>query len=317
MKTQRRCDRNLTALLLLVAGLSFGCGAGDPGTAIGERWYIVYGSSGFNMDYRGSKQRLERDGAKGRVVVDQAIEKYRFYPPDCVLYQTGLRHHQVLAVCGDRIPVPLEYAVSLEDWSLDDDAVRRVNPPWNHNGRFLERHEVLPLGDVIARANAQPPFRENWAASVSTDARMESLKSDHPANLREKDPQTGDSPLMPLVRAGRLDLVEPMLAAGADVNQANNLGWTPLMAAADDWGRSDGTLVTRLIAAGARLDTQNNAGETALMIAARHGSIIVVQKLLAAGANASLRNKDGRTAAALAADQSNPELIRILREAER
>src|SRR5687768_10472581 len=97
-------QRRLDAILALAAVLVAGCGVGDPGTAIGERWYIVYGSYG-GIDYRGSKQQLERDGAGGRVMVDHAIEKYRFYAPDCVIYHTGMRRHQVLAVCGDRTPL--------------------------------------------------------------------------------------------------------------------------------------------------------------------------------------------------------------------
>ena len=58
-------------------------------------------------------------------------------------------------------------------------------------------------------------------------------------------------------KTGNIDRVRELIAAGADVNQQNNDGWTPL-----HWAAYNGhqEVVQALIAAGANVNQQDNDG---------------------------------------------------------
>ena len=73
-----------------------------------------------------------------------------------------------------------------------------------------------------------------------------------------------------------------MIAAGADVNAANDNGVTPLALACEN---KNDALVERLVTAGANPNAATATGETVLMTAARVGSTAAVTALLDRGAN--------------------------------
>lgn len=99
-----------------------------------------------------------------------------------------------------------------------------------------------------------------------------------------------------------LDLVHALLAAGADVNQSNRWGATPLMAA------KSRQVAEALLAAGAAPDavtipnsTGLTAGQSALMQAAQMGRLPVVLSLLRCAADPDLRDENDASALVLAA----------------
>ena len=94
-------------------------------------------------------------------------------------------------------------------------------------------------------------------------------------------------------RLGNLENVQAAIAAGANVNTANNAGITPLMFAL--WGRNLG-IVQALILAGLDVNVRNDNGGTALMSAACFDHLGIVQALIAAGADVNLVDNDGGTA---------------------
>ncbi len=95
------------------------------------------------------------------------------------------------------------------------------------------------------------------------------------------------------VVTGNARAVEQHIAAGTDLNKAEDLGGsTPLMLAAIYGHRGIGT---RLIAAGADLELQNKPGDTALYQACFFCQPEMVELLLKAGASPDRRNKHGLT----------------------
>ena len=100
-----------------------------------------------------------------------------------------------------------------------------------------------------------------------------------------------------------------MLAGGAVVDAANDLGATPLWTASQNGSTA---MVGRLLAAGADPNAPLLAGETPLMVAARSGSPTVVERLLAAGADPNARGARGQMALMWAAAQHHADAVEAL-----
>jgi ankyrin repeat protein len=108
-------------------------------------------------------------------------------------------------------------------------------------------------------------------------------------------------------QAGDLVAVEGLLLAGAEIDAADNGGWTALHFAA----QSNGTrAVQALLERGASIDKQDEHGNTALFRAvfAYAGSGEVVQALLAAGSDPNLANAHGVSPASLARTIANTDV---------
>jgi ankyrin repeat domain-containing protein 50 len=96
---------------------------------------------------------------------------------------------------------------------------------------------------------------------------------------------------------GHLDVSRFLCDSGADVNAADDDGWTALM-----WACAGGHLdFSRFLCeSGADVNAAANYGWTALMSASKGGHLAVVRCLTEQGADLFARHQDGRTALALA-----------------
>lgn len=128
----------------------------------------------------------------------------------------------------------------------------------------------------------------------------------------------GVTPLMRAAGRGALDIVERLLAAGADVQATDERGYTPLFHACHDPEQDRGhpEVVQRLLDAGADKEAKIGFGVRPLMFAAGNGEAGVVEVLLRAGADPLARNEVGRTALMMVKDRDYVDVINLLHDAE-
>jgi ankyrin len=103
-----------------------------------------------------------------------------------------------------------------------------------------------------------------------------------------------------------------LLAGGADVNEAQLNGSTPL-----HWAvyRDDAELAEAFIEAGATLDTRTREGISPLYLASLYGNPAMIGALLEAGADVSAEGPNGESMLMLASRNGNPDAMRLLIEA--
>ena len=89
------------------------------------------------------------------------------------------------------------------------------------------------------------------------------------------------------------ELVQLLIAKGADMESASTDGLNPLIAAASE---GHPTTVAILLEKGANVNANDTDGTTSLMAAAVRGHKDVVQKLLLASPSVNAQNSDGHTA---------------------
>ena len=119
----------------------------------------------------------------------------------------------------------------------------------------------------------------------------------------------GDTPLHCASGKGHTEIVKLLLAAGADVNQANNSGWTPLQ---DSCQSGHSEVVSMLLAAGADVNKAENHGKTPLYIASEYGNTDMVTVLLAAGADVNQTRDTGKTPLYIASQNGLDEVVELL-----
>ena len=113
------------------------------------------------------------------------------------------------------------------------------------------------------------------------------------------DPAPSSNALFEAIRAGDSAAVRDLLKGGADLNARNDIGDTPLMAAALN---ADAAVLELLLKAGADINAANQAGATALMRAATFED--KARLLVVSGADVKARSRLGNSALILAARES-------------
>ncbi len=119
-----------------------------------------------------------------------------------------------------------------------------------------------------------------------------------------------DTPLIWAARRASVDAVSLLLRNGANPNEQNALGWSPLMVA------GSGAVARILIDHGADLNARDKKGMTALMSAAMWGKLDRVDLLLKAGADTALADARGWTAETYAEKGGFKEIVKRLRGTE-
>lgn len=123
-------------------------------------------------------------------------------------------------------------------------------------------------------------------------------------------PVTGLSDLHTIAARGSVAEIQPCLDAGADINEPNRVGYTPLAIAAS---RGDVEITRALLEAGADVTRIDAVGTTALGAAVMsRAPRDVISLLLDHGADANRPNNRGQSPLDLARKSSALEIVALL-----
>ena len=111
---------------------------------------------------------------------------------------------------------------------------------------------------------------------------------------------------------GHLEIVRLLVEKGANVNTKTEKGHTALMAAAQ-YGHSN--IVQFLLDKGADVNSSYITGKTPLMAATENHHTDTVKMLLDKGADVNLKRRDGKTALSIAIQYHYADLINLLKQA--
>ncbi len=153
---------------------------------------------------------------------------------------------------------------------------------------------------------------------AAEEGRLEDVKqavAAKPEAVKSKDGQRFTA-LHYAAEGGQPEIVEFLLAQGADVNAVGSRGETSLYLAASS---GQVKVIEQLLAGGAGLELANAEGRTPLIRAAMAGQLDALKVLLAAGADPKAKDRQGRTARDLAERYragDSSQVIAILSKAE-
>ena len=183
-----------------------------------------------------------------------------------------------------------------------------------------EQEQCLDPADLWGSGHT-PPMR-----GICFDSRSVKLTVQSGAQLYNS---AGNTPLGMAISRGQNNEAMVLLKHGADINQQNNYGMTPLMKAVnfyDVFWNDDPILdlqyiqrkayifANLLLENGAMIDIQNKNKRTALMLACKNQDANTVRLLLSYGASVNLQDINWRSALMYASEVGDKKSVRLLLE---
>jgi ankyrin repeat protein len=169
---------------------------------------------------------------------------------------------------------------------------------------------LVAARDVVVPVENDAPIA--LAARKNDSAKVRELLDAKPrpdVNVRTAD---GTSALHWAVYHNDVDLVDRLIAAGANVNTQNDYGATPLSEAAVV---GNVQVIRKLLNAGADVESANGDGQTALMILARTSNVEAAKLLISKRANVNaVEQWRGQTPLMWAAAEAQPAMVKLLVE---
>ena len=131
---------------------------------------------------------------------------------------------------------------------------------------------------------------------------LEALLAHEDRRCIDAHSKSGQTALMLAARLGYKDIVCMFFQAGADINEADHYGWTPLNYA---YSGRDTSTVDAIISYGGKADInkKDEQGWTSLMWASYCGNIHNVERLISSQADVHVEDEYGRTALILAVEE--------------
>ena len=182
---------------------------------------------------------------------------------------------------------------------------------WGPRSDQAYREFVRDAGLLAAETLTPDALREMRRISARRGATPPpTAPSDAPEPSSRRAASVSGDVLHRAAKAGDIEVLSALLAAGADVDGRDDRGWTALMHAVDV---GQGPVTELLLAGPVDPDVRAPDGTTALFIAVTRGNSEIVALLRNAGADPWLAGPDGRTAAETARAGGNAAVVTALR----
>lgn len=167
-----------------------------------------------------------------------------------------------------------------------------------------QSEQLEVLSGAVAIQAEQPLIR---AANDDDLQDLERLLTRDNVNVRDKN--TGRTALEHAILNNNHEMVQVLLAAGADVNSRDRSKQTALMLLGSE---TTVEIVWDLINAGAKVNLRDEEGDTALTEIASEKNLPAIMALLHAGAKVENKNDEGQTALIVAARSDHVANVRAL-----
>jgi len=159
----------------------------------------------------------------------------------------------------------------------------------------------------FAQTESQQRRARTYARSAPGPYQMDDEQGSVRARPRQNEQEQAKT-LHDAARDGDIDQVQLLLSKGANVNEKNRMGWTPLHTAIQNRRQA---LIEPLIAKGADINATNNRGQTPLLAAVNIGQKDTVELLIAKGADVNVM-AGSDNALSLAKKRRNTEIVDLL-----
>ncbi|MEY4137867.1 MAG: putative tankyrase type protein [Pseudomonadota bacterium] len=124
--------------------------------------------------------------------------------------------------------------------------------------------------------------------------------------------ENGTPPLLIALKKGYTIIARILLTAGADVNDKDKIGLTPLMVACGKSTAGYREIAETLIKKGAQVNVRDALGFTPLLLALSGGTIEIAEMLINKGADITVRTRKGETPLSLAEKAQCHEIVALL-----
>jgi len=165
---------------------------------------------------------------------------------------------------------------------------------------------LLEHGATVDARNAQGETPLSWALNANSLSTAK-IFLEHGADVNSKNDH-GGTPLINACHRGTARIVELFVSAGADIHAVDEQGMTPLAAACF----SSPEIVDYLIAKGAEVNPARKGARTPLHAAVTHGDHAVVETLVEKGARLDAADERGLTPLHLATRRGKTEAATFL-----
>ncbi|HMU84405.1 MAG TPA: ankyrin repeat domain-containing protein [Leptospiraceae bacterium] len=167
--------------------------------------------------------------------------------------------------------------------------VRNLNA-WHMGSDVLMRQDRMYDARLYARALFRFASKQGNAAEIEFAKKRIEEVDEYFATYHRR---MGETDLTHFAARGDLAKVRELLDAGANINECNRTGWTPLHRAAE---MSHPEMVRLLIEKGANIEALDALGETPLITACRFRNAQVVSEFIAHGSNVNHRSREKHSA---------------------
>jgi ankyrin repeat protein len=177
--------------------------------------------------------------------------------------------------------------------------------------RSCAQNDSSPKSSMVTHTQSQESSRPLFYAVGRGDlAKVKQLIAAG-IDVNERD-EAGWTPLFVAMtnKKETPQLIDFLVNAGAEINATDHQGYTPLLRAIGPFGSHAN--IRALLARGADVNRTNHFGDTAIMVAAGWDDTVTIKLLLQKKAEPNIKRNDGGTALMIASKLGHDEAVQVL-----